>query len=129
MVLINLHIISFIMLLILFFATYENFSSKQGATPLFKPLHMTMRLFMIFVLVTGLWLIAKAFTSADASHMLLTLKMVAGLTVVGLMEVTITRKKKHVSSRRLFIWTWIIVIVTVVLGTILPWGPITSLFH
>ncbi|MCS4486794.1 YisL family protein [Staphylococcus americanisciuri] len=126
---INLHIISFIMLLILFFATYENFSNKQGPTPLFKPLHMTLRLFMVFVLITGFWLIAKAFTSAGASHMLLTLKMVAGLGIIGLMEVTIARKKKQASSRQLFIWTWIIVVITAVIGTILPWGPITALFH
>lgn len=129
MVLINLHIISFVMLLILFYATYENFSNKQGPTPLFKPLHMTMRLFMLFVLITGFWLIAKAFTSADASHMLLTLKMVGGLSIIGLMEVTIARKKKQVSNRSLFIWTWVIVVITAILGTILPWGPITALFH
>ncbi|MFO3689300.1 YisL family protein [Staphylococcus felis] len=129
MLLTNLHIISWVILLILFFAAYENFSDKQGSTPLFKPLHMALRLFMVFVLITGFWLISKAFMSGDANHMLLTLKMVGGLAVVGLMEVTLARKKKTTSSRKLFVWTWIVAIITILLGAILPWGPITGLFH
>lgn len=129
MVLINLHIIGWIILLILFFASYENFSSKQGPTPLFKPLHMATRAFMILVLITGIWLIANAFTSEGSNHMLLTLKMVLGVAVVGLMEVTIARKKRQASSRGLFIATWIVSIITIVLGAILPWGPITALFQ
>ncbi|MBI5975296.1 YisL family protein [Staphylococcus canis] len=128
MLLINLHIISWVILAILFFAAYQNFSSKQGPTPLFKSLHMATRLFMVFVLITGFWLIMQAFTSADSNHMLLTLKMVAGLVVVALMEVTLTRKKKAKPSRNLFVWTWIVLVVTVILGAILPWGPITGLF-
>ncbi|BAS46576.1 hypothetical protein SSCHL_1796 [Staphylococcus schleiferi] len=128
MVLVNLHIISWIILLILFFAAYENYSSKQGPTPLFKSLHMATRLFMVFVLITGFWLLIKAFTTAGASHMLLTLKMIGGIAVVGLMEVTIARKKKQTPSRGLFIATWIVAVITIILGAILPWGPITALF-
>ncbi|MCE5153388.1 YisL family protein [Staphylococcus hyicus] len=129
MVLINLHIISWIILLILFFATYENFSNKQGPTPLFKPLHMATRLFMLLVLITGVWLIANAFTSAGSNHMLLTLKMLMGIAIVGLMEVTIARKKRQASSRGLFIATWAVALLTIILGIILPWGPMTQLFH
>ncbi|MCO4328418.1 YisL family protein [Staphylococcus hyicus] len=129
MVLINLHIISWIILLILFFATYENFSNKQGPTPLFKPLHMATRLFMLLVLITGVWLIANAFTSAGANHMLLTLKMLMGIAIVGLMEVTIARKKRQASSRGLFIAIWAVALLTIILGIILPWGPMTQLFH
>ncbi|AJC96617.1 YisL family protein [Staphylococcus hyicus] len=129
MVLINLHIISWIILLILFFATYENFSNKQGPTPLFKPLHMATRLFMLLVLITGVWLIVNAFTSAGSNHMLLTLKMLMGIAIVGLMEVTIARKKRQASSRGLFIATWAVALLTIILGIILPWGPMTQLFH
>ncbi|UEX89584.1 YisL family protein [Staphylococcus ratti] len=129
MVLINLHVISWIILLILFFATYENFSSKQGPTPLFKPLHMATRLFMIFVLITGVWLIANAFTSAGSNHMLLTFKMVLGIAIVGLMEVSIARKKRKAPSRGVFIATWAVTVLTIILGIILPWGPLTQLFH
>lgn len=129
MVLINLHIISWIILLILFFAVYENFSSKQGPTPLFKPLHMATRLFMLLVLITGFWLVANAFTSSGANHMLLTLKMILGIAIVGLMEVTIAHKKRKASSRGLFIATWVVALITIILGIILPWGPLTQLFH
>lgn len=118
MVLINLHIISWIILLILFFATYENFSNKQGPTPLFKPLHMATRLFMLLVLITGVWLIVNAFTSAGSNHMLLTLKMLMGIAIVGLMEVTIARKKRQASSRGLFIATWAVALLTIILGKI-----------
>ncbi|ARJ51408.1 YisL family protein [Staphylococcus lutrae] len=128
MLLINLHIVSWIVLLILFYAAYENYSNKQGPTPLFKSLHMATRVLMLFVLVTGFWLVVKAFTSAGASHMLLTLKMVGGIAVIGLMEVTIARKKKKLETRGLFIATWIVALLTIVLGAILPWGPITGLF-
>lgn len=129
MILINLHIISWIILLILFYAAYENYSNKQGPTPLFKSLHMTARVFMLLVLITGFWLVMKAFTSAGASHMLLTLKMVGGIAVIGLMEVTIARKKKKTPTRGLFLATWIVAIITIILGAILPWGPISGLFQ
>ncbi|MDA3099447.1 DUF1516 family protein, partial [Staphylococcus pseudintermedius] len=47
MFLINVHIVSWIVLLILFYASYENYSNKQGPTLLFKSLHMATRLFML----------------------------------------------------------------------------------
>ena len=129
MILINVHIVSWIVLLILFYATYENYSNKQGPTPLFKSLHMATRIFMLFVLITGLWLAVKAFSATGVSHMLMTLKLIAGITVIGLIEVTMARKKKKEPSRRLFIATLVVAIVTIILGAILPWGPITGLFQ
>ncbi|HEC2149977.1 TPA: YisL family protein [Staphylococcus delphini] len=128
MILINVHIVSWIILLILFYATYENYSNKQGPTQLFKSLHMATRLFMLLVLMTGFWLAIKAFSATGVSHMLMTLKMVAGIAVVGLIEVTLARKKKKASSRGVFIATFVVAIVTIIIGAILPWGPITGLF-
>ncbi|MDK4005367.1 YisL family protein [Staphylococcus pseudintermedius] len=129
MFLINVHIVSWIVLLILFYASYENYSNKQGPTLLFKSLHMVTRLFMLLVLITGFWLAIKAFSAPGVSHMLMTLKMVGGIAVISLIEVTLTRKKKKAPSRGLFIATFIVAIVTIILGAILPWGPITGLFH
>ncbi|QHW36459.1 YisL family protein [Staphylococcus ursi] len=129
MFLINVHIVSWIVLLILFYATYENYSNKQGPTPLFKSLHMATRLFMLFVLITGFWLAIKAFSATGVSHMLMTLKLLAGIAVIGLIEVTLARKKKKAPSRGVFIATLVVVIVTIILGAILPWGPITDLFR
>lgn len=90
---------------------------------------MATRLFMIFVLITGVWLIANAFTSAGSNHMLLTFKMVLGIAIVGLMEVSIARKKRKAPSRGVFIATWAVTVLTIILGIILPWGPLTQLFH
>lgn len=128
MILINVHIVSWIILLILFYATYENYSNKQGPTQLFKSLHMATRLFMLLVLMTGFWLAIKAFSATGVSHMLMTLKLLAGIAVIGLIEVTLARKKKKASSRGVFIATFVVAIVTIILGAILPWGPITGLF-
>ncbi|WP_425596633.1 DUF1516 family protein [Staphylococcus pseudintermedius] len=45
--------------------------------------------------------------SSGVSHMLMTLKMVGGIAVISLIEVTLTRKKKK-PSRGLFIATFIV---------------------
>ncbi|MGV3243548.1 YisL family protein [Staphylococcus sp. 11261D007BR] len=119
MLLTNLHIISWVILLILFFATYQNFSNKQGPTPLYKQLHMALRVFMLLALITGFWLLVKAFTGVDANQLLLIIKMIAGLAVIGLMEMTLARKKKGKASRTMFIWTWVVAIVTIILGAVI----------
>ncbi|MDO5660016.1 MAG: YisL family protein, partial [Staphylococcus xylosus] len=91
----HMHIASWVLLIILFFAAYFNFSEKQGASPYFKPIHMVLRLFMLLVLISGFWVWIQSFSSDNAGgHMLLTLKMICGVAVVALMEVTITKRKK-----------------------------------
>lgn len=80
----HLHILSWVLAIILFIATYLNIS-KIKASPFFKPLHMILRLFMLLTLISGFWILIQSFMNGGANHMLLTLKMLCGVAVVGLM--------------------------------------------
>ncbi|MCE3399036.1 DUF1516 family protein, partial [Staphylococcus aureus] len=51
----HVHILSWVLAIVLFIATYLNFSKIQGPSPYFKPLHMALRLFMLLTLFTGFW--------------------------------------------------------------------------
>ena len=60
--------------------------------------------------------------------MLLTLKMVCGIAVVALMEVTII-KRKSMNQHKDYFWTTIaLIVITIILGIILPLGPLTKMF-
>ena len=125
----HMHIASWVLLIILFFAAYFNFSEKQGATPYFKPIYMLLRLFMVLVLISGFWVWIQSFSSDNSGgHMLLTLKMICGVAVVALMEVTVTKRKKGQPSHGLLWGTIVVVIITMIIGVILPRGPITQMF-
>ena len=60
--------------------------------------------------------------------MLLTLKMLCGVAVVGLMEVSIAKEREHEQSHTMFWITIALIIITMVLGVILPLGPLSKLF-
>ncbi|MBZ5293967.1 YisL family protein [Staphylococcus aureus] len=124
----HLHILSWVLAIILFITTYLNISKNQGGTPYFKPLHMILRLFMLLTLISGFWILIQSFMNGGANHMLLTLKMLCGVAVVGLMEVSIAKRKRHEQSHTMFWITIALIIITMVLGVILPLGPISKLF-
>ena len=85
----HFHILSCVFTIVLFIATYLNFSKIQGASPYFKPLHMALRLFMLLTLFTGFWELIKEFIAAahggGGNHMLLTLKILCCLEFIDLM--------------------------------------------
>lgn len=122
----HLHILSWVVLLIVFFAAYENFSDRLGPSKYFKPLMMLLRLFALLTIVSGAVIFFKAMNS-DA--MMYGFKFLLGLSTIGLMEVTLARKKKKKASRNFFYITLLIALITVALGAHLPLGPITSLFR
>lgn len=126
----HLHITSWVIAIILFFVTYFSYKANHEPTRANKPLHMTLRLFMVLVLFSGVWLLIQEFSSgtAGSGHMLLTLKMLCGIAVVALMEITLTRKVKRLSHTGLFWGTIIAIVVTMALGIFLPGGPISNLF-
>lgn len=125
----HIHIMTWALAIVLFFATYFNFSEKQGATPYFKPIHMLLRLFMVLVLISGFWLWIQAFTmDNEGSHIVLLLKMLCGVGVIALMEVTIAKRKKGQPSNGMLWITIVLILITMTLGTILPRGPITHMF-
>ena len=124
----HLHITSWVIAIILFVVTYYSYNAQDKPTKANKPLHMTLRLFMVLVLFSGVWLIIQAFGAGGGGHMVLTLKMVCGIAVVALMEVTLTRKVKGQPHGNLFWITLVLIIVTMALGIFLPGGPISNLF-
>lgn len=99
----HLHILSWVLAIILFIATYLNISKNQGGSPFFKPLHMILRLFMLLTLISGFWILIQSFMNGGANHMLLTLKMLCGVAVVGLMEVSIAKRKRHEQSHKMLL--------------------------
>ncbi|PTJ22503.1 YisL family protein [Staphylococcus simulans] len=125
----HLHIFSWVIGIILFIAAYFSFKSPSAPKKAYKPLHMALRLFLVLILFSGVWQVVVEFATATGSaHMLLTLKMICGIAVVALMEVTLIRKERSVSHTGLFWGTIVLIIITMALGIILPEGPISSLF-
>lgn len=125
----HLHIFSWVIGIILFIVSYISFTQSGVPKKAYKPLHMTLRLFLVLILFSGVWQVVEEFATATGSmHMLLTLKMVCGVGVVALMEVTLVRKQRGVSHKGLFWGTIALIIVTMALGIILPNGPISSMF-
>ena len=82
---------------------------------------------MLLTLISGFWILIQSFMNGGANHMLLTLKMLCGV-VVGLMEVSIAKRKRHEQSHTMFWITIALIIITMVLGVILPLGPLSKLF-
>lgn len=125
----HLHIFSWVIGIILFIVAYFSFTASGAPKKAYKPLHMALRLFLVLILFSGIWQVVSEFaTAAGAEHMLLTLKMVCGVGVVALMEVTIVRKERGASHTGLFYSTIALIIVTMALGIILPEGPISHMF-
>ena len=61
----HVHILSWVLAIILFIATYLNYSQTQGASPYYKPLHMALRLFMLLTLISGFWELIEEFMAAS----------------------------------------------------------------
>lgn len=101
-----MHIASWTLTIILYVIAFLHISKSQGPTPMFKPLQMALRVFMLLTLFSGFWLLIQEFMAAShgggGNHMLLTLKMLCGIAVVALMEVSIAKRKKHEASHGLF---------------------------
>ena len=109
-VLLHMHIVSWVLTIVLYIIAFLHISKSQGPTPTFKSLHMGLRVFMLLTIFSGFWELIEEFMAAShgegGNHMLLTLKMLHGL----------------------FWATIILIIITMALGIILPWGPLSKMF-
>ncbi|UBH09276.1 YisL family protein [Macrococcus armenti] len=121
----HLHILSWVVLIIVFFASYSNFSDRLGPSKYFKPLLMVQRLFALLVIASGIYLFVE-FMKNDATFY--GIKFLLGLITIGMMEMTIAKKKKKKPSRTFFYLAVLFIILTVGLGIHLPMGPITIMF-
>lgn len=121
----HLHILSWVVLIIVFFASYSNFSDRLGPSKYFKPLLMVQRLFALLVIVSGI-MIFMQYMKVDSA--LYGIKFLLGLITIGMMEMTIAKKKKKKPSRTFFYIALLFIILTIGLGIHLPMGPITTMF-
>ncbi|RIN89612.1 YisL family protein [Mammaliicoccus sciuri] len=108
---IHFHIFSWLVTIILFFVVYMKVKNK--------PVHMVLRLFMVFTLISGFVIFIQAM---GINGMLYGIKFILGLAVLGLIEVTIAKKKKNKNSQGLFIATIVVMVLTILLGSYLPMG-------
>lgn len=84
-----------------------------------KITHMIARLFYVLILLSGIFLFI-AHSSLDAA--LYGVKFLAGLIVIGLMEMVLIRSEKGKNVSALWIVFCIALLVTLYLGFYLPMG-------
>ncbi|OMP67109.1 YisL family protein [Domibacillus epiphyticus] len=106
----HLHITTWAVAVILFFIALGKPS---------KGVHMALRLFYVLILISGFLLFMK-YNSVDP--MMYGLKMLGGILTIGLMEMTLVRKKKGKGTSGVLIGAVILLLITIVLGFRLPIG-------
>ncbi|MET1029489.1 YisL family protein [Domibacillus tundrae] len=104
----HVHITTWVIALILFFIALKKPSTG---------VHMGLRLFYVLILVTGFMLFV---TFDSLNPMLYGIKMLAGIITIGLMEMTLVRKKKNKSNGGVFAGALVVLLITIILGFALP---------
>lgn len=119
----HLHLTAIIVSFILFIAVY--FMYKKNNTAENKPafiMHMVLRVFYLLVLFSGIMVYVEGMAGIE-SHMMYGIKVLLGLLSIGFMEISIVRlKKKSVKASVLLIVTVVLIVATVIMGSILPMG-------
>lgn len=108
----NLHITTWVIGLILFFV------ALAMANP--KVVQMVLRLFYILILLTGIALFIKGMDLGQG--MLYGLKFLAGILVIGMMEMTLVKKKKGKPYTTFLVLFFIFLFIVLFLGFKLPMG-------
>ncbi len=119
----HLHLTAIIVSIILFIAVYVMY--KKNNTAENKPafiMHMVLRVFYLLVLFSGIMVYVEGMAGIE-SHMMYGIKVLLGLLSIGFMEISIVRLKKNsVKVSVLLIVTIVLIIATVIMGSILPMG-------
>ena len=123
---IHLHITAIVVSIILFLVVYFMYrGNNSAANKVAKILHMVLRLFYLIVLFSGLMIYVGNMEgiSNSGGHMQYGIKVLLGLLSVVFMEVSIVRlKKQSTSATMLMILTLVLIIATIVMGSVLPLG-------
>lgn len=104
----HVHITTWVVAIILFFIALGKPS---------KGLQMGLRLFYVLILITGFMLFV---TFDSLNPMLYGLKMLGGLLTIGLMEMTLVRKKKGKGNGGVLAGAIVVLLITIILGFALP---------
>ncbi|WP_462420106.1 YisL family protein [Salinicoccus sp. Marseille-QA3877] len=127
---IHLHLTT-IVLAVLLYVIALVFYQKSGPGNTGKMTHMILRADYIFLIFSGLIVYIQNMEGISASdgHMMYGLKVLFGLAVVALMEMSLIKTQKNSgSANTLKIISYIVIIVTIALGIYLPLGPLSSMF-
>jgi peptidoglycan/LPS O-acetylase OafA/YrhL len=106
----HVHITTWVVAVVLFFIALGKPS---------KGVHMVLRLFYVLILISGFLLFVK-YSSGDP--MVYGLKMLGGILTIGLMEMTLVRKKKGKGIGGVLIGAVVLLLITIILGFRLPIG-------
>lgn len=112
----HLHITTWVVALILFFVANSLF--KSGKEKPFKIVHMTLRLFYLLIIGSGLQLLL-GLGSISGEYIG---KAILGVYVIAMMEMILVRAKKKKPTRIFWIQFVIVLIVVILLGLRLPIG-------
>ena len=107
----DLHITSWVVALILFFVALAITNPKV--------VHMILRVFYILIIVTGGALFIEGM---GFDGMLYGLKFIAGILVIGMMEMTLVKKKKGKPYTTFLILVFVFFLIALFLGFKLPIG-------
>ena len=113
---IHMHITTWVVAIILFFVA--NSLLKSGKEKPAKIVHMVLRLFYIFVLVSG-FMIVSGLYQIDGEYIG---KIILGIVTIGMMEMVLVKSKKGKPTRVFWILFFVAFILTVLLGLRLPLG-------
>ncbi|MEJ9212383.1 YisL family protein [Bacillus smithii] len=113
----HLHITTWVITIILFLVALV-LSRGQNKKSL-NITHMILRLFYVFVFLTGLFLFMK---NHAINEMLYGIKLLVGLIVIGMMEMTLVRLKKGKSATVYWIILILAFIAVFYIGFKLPLG-------
>lgn len=126
---IHLHLTALIIAVILFvavYAMYKKDNTKENKTALI--LHMVLRVFYVLVLFSGIMVYVGNMEgiSNAGDHMRYGIKALLGLFSIGFMEMAVVRLKKQSAQASMFLIICLVLIVaTVILGSILPLGMLS----
>ena len=112
----HLHIATWVIGIILFFVAVTMTNGSKGQ----KITHMVLRLFYVFIILTG---VALFMDGMDFDMgMLYGFKLIGGVLIIGMMEMILVRMKKQKATTMFWILLFVFLFITMFLGFKLPMG-------
>jgi len=112
----HLHISTWAIGIILFVVAASLKKGSKGQ----KIVHMVLRLFYVFIILTGVALFMEGMDSNQG--MLYGFKFLGGILIIGMMEMILTRMKKQKPTTMFWILLLVFLFITMFLGFKLPMG-------
>ncbi|MFD0048815.1 YisL family protein [Actinomycetes bacterium NPDC127524] len=108
----HLHITTWVIAIILFFVSLSMYKSGNSKA---KALHMATRVFYILIILSGFQLIGSSFSYYAG-------KLIMGIVVIALMEMTLVRAKKGKSTGIFTVIFVVAFLIILYMGLSMPQG-------